>query len=275
MQKRPLASGTSLYSSNFYDNQVKNFAWNKVIAYVPNNAKVLDVGCSSGKLGAAIKTERNTYVEGIDLNASDVKIASDQLDRASVLNIEQDNLDSLGEYEAVVCADVLEHLVDPTAALKKLIPHLKQGGRVIFSIPNMAHISVRLHLLAGHFTYTKTGVLDETHLHFYDETAVRKLFHNAGFTILEFDCTVLNFPDELITEKLAELGLSATELFWNTAHGLPATTWQFIGYAEVAPESEAYTPLETSNSTDEVLDFVKRLIDAHRSLEAKYKEPSD
>ena len=48
-----------------------------------------------------------------------------------------------------------------------------------------AHAAVRLQLLDGAFTYTDTGLLDRTHVRFFDRTEVTALFDDAGLTVLE------------------------------------------------------------------------------------------
>ncbi|MBZ5671576.1 MAG: hypothetical protein LAO04_17845, partial [Acidobacteriia bacterium] len=41
------------------------------------------------------------------------------------------------------------------------------GGTVIVSVPNVAHLWVRLSLLAGRFDYADRGILDRSHLRFF------------------------------------------------------------------------------------------------------------
>jgi len=79
-------------------------------------------------------------------------------------------------FDGVVFKDVLEHVADPAALLRDARSLLRPGGRVIASIPNVAHWTVRLRLLFGHFDYTPTGLLDATHLRFFMEASVRALF---------------------------------------------------------------------------------------------------
>src|SRR5918992_1179237 len=89
-------------------------------------------------------------------------------------------------FDVVVYGDVLEHLVDPEAVLLRTARILAPGGYVVASIPNVAHGSVRLSLMAGQFRYTDTGLLDRTHLRFFDEAGVEELFEGAGYAIREW-----------------------------------------------------------------------------------------
>jgi len=116
-------------------------------------------------------------------------------------SIEQLDLDRClsGEtFDVVLFADVLEHLYDPLAALRKAIPHLREGGRVVASIPNIAQISVIYDLLYGRFDYAKTVILDDTHIRFFTRRSVLDLFTKAGLSISHFD----RWPIEIERESV-------------------------------------------------------------------------
>jgi hypothetical protein len=103
-------------------------------------------------------------------------------------NVEQlDLAETFGEqrFDVVLCLDVLEHLVEPLDTLRRLKDLLTPSGILVASIPNVTHAAVRLQLLGGAFTYTDTGLLDRTHVRFFDRTEVTALFDDAGLTVLE------------------------------------------------------------------------------------------
>ena len=64
-------------------------------------------------------------------------------------------------FDAVLFADVLEHLRNPAAMLRRVRPFVVDEGAIVASIPNVAHVSVRLALLAGEFRYRDMGLLDD------------------------------------------------------------------------------------------------------------------
>ena len=88
-----------------------------------------------------------------------------------------------GEYDVIVFADVLEHLRDPERVLRSLAPFLARGGRVLASIPNVAHWSIRWRLLAGRWQYQDRGILDRTHLRFFTRETALALFASAGLAV--------------------------------------------------------------------------------------------
>ena len=246
-----------------------------MIHLIPEGSEVLDIGCSAGNFGEALQRERNAKVDGVDITEADVKLASKRLRKAWVMNIEDDPLPQQ-KYDVVVFADVLEHMRDPVAVLKKVKGMLRPGGIVIFSIPNMAHISVRLDLMKGSFNYTETGLLDYTHLHFYEETEVRRIFDESAYEIQEFDCTTFDYPEKLIKEKLSHLGLKPSLRFLKLASSKQATIFEYVGYAKpLSKGAVAVSPRLKSSPVDEVMAYVARIEAAHTStvkdLKAKIK----
>ena len=93
--------------------------------------------------------------------------------------------ETIGKFDCVLFADVLEHLVDPHDMLSKVKSSLTPDGRVLASIPNVAHWSVRLRLLIGNFDYKPTGIMDATHLRWFTRKSVRLLFEAAGYEVEE------------------------------------------------------------------------------------------
>jgi SAM-dependent methyltransferase len=88
-----------------------------------------------------------------------------------------------GPFDVLLCADVLEHLRDPHEALVRLRSLIAPTGRLILSLPNVAHFTIRAQLLIGRFRYTERGILDETHLHLYTYQSARALVRGAGLRI--------------------------------------------------------------------------------------------
>jgi 2-polyprenyl-3-methyl-5-hydroxy-6-metoxy-1,4-benzoquinol methylase len=223
----------SNYTNNLFDPTRTNSAWVNLVGFVPVGSKVLDIGCSSGHLGQVLITEKKCEVVGMDIDAPDVKLAQKSLSAAYVRNIEHDDISDLGEFDVVIFADVLEHLLDPIAALNKAKAQLKKGGRIVFSIPNMSHLYVRLQVLEGYLEYSPIGVLDRTHLHYYDEIEVKHIFAEAQMAIKAVNPEVWTFPPSQVTTRLKKLGLvmASEKKFLSKLEATKANIWQFVGYA--------------------------------------------
>ena len=109
-------------------------------------------------------------------------------------------------YDFIICGDILEHLRHPNNCLKMLREKLKPDGKVIASIPNIAHGSVRLKLLKGRFEYEQSGLLDRSHLKFFDFYSIVELFNDTKLHIETFD--VVRIPLE---HPIANIDLSEYE----------------------------------------------------------------
>src|ERR1700733_14167683 len=201
----------SNYTNNLFDPETKNNPWVHLFEFVPEKSRVLDIGRSSGNFGHVLINEKNCEVVGLDIDAPDIALAKKKLNAAYVRNIEREDIVDLGLFDVIVFADVLEHLLDPIAALEKAKKQLKKGGRIVFSIPNMAHISIRIQLMKGFFVYMPMGVLDRTHLHYYDEIEVKHIFSEAKMAIQEINPATLSYPESKISEELYRLGLGIVD----------------------------------------------------------------
>lgn len=225
----------SNYSDSSFDENNANTSWYKVFHLIPRNSKVLDVGSSSGNFGAELIKRKGCVVDGVEINDADFEEAKKKLNTMYKLNIETDPLDGItNKYDFIYFGDVIEHLVDPIKTLKRIKQLLKPSGKVLFSIPNMAHISVRLLLLMGDFEYTKTGLLDRTHLHFYGLDEVYRVFTEAGYDIDHMDFVKQDYPKPLIKEWLDKAGLQGSDTFYKAMSKPEAAAFQFVGTAVVA-----------------------------------------
>ena len=95
-----------------------------------------------------------------------------------------------GQFDAIVCGDILEHLRDPDRLLRQAKDWLKPDGTLVASIPNVRHHSVVRSVLEGNWTYESAGLLDRTHLRFFTRREIEKLFFRAGFAIDEMRSVV-------------------------------------------------------------------------------------
>jgi methionine biosynthesis protein MetW len=159
-----------------------------VLAAVPDGARVLDVGCATGYLAAALH-ERGCTVVGIEADPDAAAQARGHCDAVVVGDVEaprtRAETAARGPFDVVMCADVLEHLRDPWEVLAWLRTLLRDGGRAVVSLPNIAHWTARRELLRGRFPQADYGLFDRTHLRFFTRATARDLAAHAGFAILE------------------------------------------------------------------------------------------
>jgi len=154
-----------------------------ICRFVPDGARVLDVGCGTGSMSKLVRDLRHATVIGIEPNPERAGLARQRgIDvHVGVLNAQTSA--TLGDFDAVVFADVLEHLEDPAATLRTARSVLRRGGVVVASVPNVAHWTVRWNLLLGRFDYQPVGIMDATHLRWFTRRSIHSLFGAAGFTV--------------------------------------------------------------------------------------------
>ena len=133
---------------------------------------VLEIGASRGN--TLVKLKQEGYAReavGVDLFPFENSNQQNPLiDRFIVGDIEKAPLDLPEQhFDLLIFADVLEHLVNPWEILSSLLRHLKVGGMVIISVPNIREISALSTLaMKGSFRYNPLGgVMDTTHLRFF------------------------------------------------------------------------------------------------------------
>ena len=169
---------------------------------------LIDLGAAGGELGASLRNEFERTI-GFEFNVDCVATLHDCFDQAVIADLER--LKRLpSNVDAIVLADVLEHLRSPTSVLQLVRESLAPQGRAFISVPNIANITVRLGLLFGVFEYRDRGILDSTHLRFYTKRTIRREIETAGFEILEMRGS--SVPIRLIIGKFTpELILRAGE----------------------------------------------------------------
>lgn len=154
---------------------------------------VLDVGCNKGYLK---KITPNNIFYGIDYGKNDLEKAKKE-GYKKVYHLDLNNYQDFRcteKFEVIVFADVLEHLLYPDKVLRYFVRNfLKENGRVIISLPNVANFTIRLSLLFGSFEYQESGILDKTHLHLYTLNSARKFISNCGLKIIKEKFSSNNF----------------------------------------------------------------------------------
>ncbi|MEJ5347098.1 MAG: methyltransferase domain-containing protein [Desulfosoma sp.] len=153
-----------------------------LIKLIPETAaKVLDVGCAYGALGRYLKSLRPCHVTGIERNPHMARAAAAFYDTVLTCPVEEARFE--GRFDAVVCGDVLEHLLHPSTVLRYLWETVTDDGVLIASVPNTAHWSVVLDLALGRFETVPAGFLCSTHIRFFTEEDLLLLLDQADWSV--------------------------------------------------------------------------------------------
>jgi 2-polyprenyl-3-methyl-5-hydroxy-6-metoxy-1,4-benzoquinol methylase len=140
--------------------------------------RVLDVGCGFATTSEYIQ-KRGNDVTGIESSAEACAVGAKRISRMIHADLVSAPLAGL-QFDAIIFADVLEHVPWPVGVLRRYLEALAPGGSVIVSLPNVGLWSVRFAHLLGRWDYEETGVLDRTHLRFFTRKSAKWLLTQGG-----------------------------------------------------------------------------------------------
>ena len=151
---------------------------------------VLEFGPAIGNLAKHLHEEKGCTIDIVELDEEDGTKAA-RFARTSILGKEGDLNTSIwyekllgNYYDYIVILDVLEHVYDSESLLKLARKLLKENGKVLISMPNIAHNSILINLFNNKFVYTKDGLLDDTHIKFYTYSTFCNLLCKCKYKII-------------------------------------------------------------------------------------------
>ena len=160
----------------------------RAIDWINSGSTVLELGCHTGVLAAEIK-KKSCVVTGVEVNQQALKIAEPHLSKSFCRDLNDftfwNELNN-EKFDAITWIHVLEHLFNPEETLIKSAGLLKEDGVMIIALPNISNARQRFDMLFGKFEYEETGVMDKTHLHFFNYFTAPKLIESCGLKITEY-----------------------------------------------------------------------------------------
>tara|TARA_R110002020_G_scaffold188328_2_gene387053 strand:+ start:334 stop:996 length:663 start_codon:yes stop_codon:yes gene_type:complete len=157
------------------------------------NNVVLDVGCAIGENGKYLLKEKQAIsVYGVEFDAEMATIASKSNTKIfqgdlNDFTFRKEIIANSPEFDYIIFADVLEHLLEPEKILKELLSQLKPSGKVIISLPNVAHIETFIQLyVKGTWPKNPRGIFDSTHLRWFTKKDAFKMIMDSGLHIIKY-----------------------------------------------------------------------------------------
>ncbi len=175
-----------------------NRSHTKILKLLDPGQVVLEIGCATGYMTQYMKSSLQCRVVAIEIDELAAEKARPFCEELIVGDIESLPLETVlahWQFDVIVLSDVIEHLKNPVAILKKLKPFLKDTGYILLSVPNVAHGALALELLDGKWEYQDTGLMDRTHLHFFDKESLSTLLEPCGLYIAQLDRVVIHPRD--------------------------------------------------------------------------------
>jgi len=200
----------------------------KVLALIPPGSHVLEIGAATGYLTERLR-ESGSTVTAIEPEAEAVQAAADR--GIEVVNGYIEDLLQRGyqnTFDCALVADVVEHVARPQEFLVTTASLLKPAGKLVLSVPNIAHWSARLSIARGHFRYAERGLFDDTHLRFFTSATLEEMLQSTGFTVLAKDVTLGLYDYPRVPSVLRRIGLH--KLVRPTARSLARLRPSLFGY---------------------------------------------
>jgi SAM-dependent methyltransferase len=170
-------------SAVYRDRVYENSGFQELVRLVdPAERHVLDVGCGAGD-NLRLLAERGHSVTGVTLSEREAAICRARGFRCEIADITQPLPFEEHEFDAAVLSHVVEHVPWPEAMLSNVLRHVRPGGGVYVAVPNALFIAQRLAFIRGRFRYAETGIMDHTHLRFFDFDAVPSVLARAGVAV--------------------------------------------------------------------------------------------
>lgn len=156
----------------------------EIASLIKPGQSILDLGMGTGALGQFLTQRFSVLVDGVTINPEEADAAKAFYRQIRICDLDTAILSSLFAndlYDAIVCADVLEHLKAPENLLAQCRTLLKLGGQLITSVPNVGYCGLIADLVQGEFLYRSEGLLDRTHLRFFTRQSLMRFFQDNGW----------------------------------------------------------------------------------------------
>jgi 2-polyprenyl-3-methyl-5-hydroxy-6-metoxy-1,4-benzoquinol methylase len=165
----------------------------KVLNLVGHGKRVLELGPGNGSITRYLAERQNCQVYAIELDVECAELVAPWCEDVLVHDLADLNWISWAQthfvgsdgFDAIVIADVLEHLIAPDQLLQACPQLLGPRGSVVISLPVSGHSALIASLLKGRFTYQRHGLLDATHLRFFGLPDIQALVGSSKLDIVD------------------------------------------------------------------------------------------
>ena len=157
---------------------------------------ILEFGCGEAPLGAALKKRQKCRVVGVELDRAAAAIARKRIDDVYEGDVREIVAILNEQFDFIVGGDIVEHLDEPWSFLGDLRRICRPGGKLLLSLPNVAHASIIGDLLQGRFDYVYMGLTCVGHLRFFTRRSIEEMLQIAGWEVVSIEPQSLAITEE-------------------------------------------------------------------------------
>jgi 2-polyprenyl-3-methyl-5-hydroxy-6-metoxy-1,4-benzoquinol methylase len=207
-----------------------DFIVNAISSHVKPGAKILDVGCGNGNISLALGS-LGFDVLGVDIDPTSIEKArkSNTFSNVRFDLLDANAFDMKDQFDAVVCSEVLEHLIDPSELVQSIYSILKKDGVFVATVPNgwgprevlitkpmqwlhekkLDRSILKVKKILGYSNHTlQSSNPDLTHVQFFKAGIFKKMMEKNGFKPLKWqnaDFVERVFPYSWFTRRIYSL----------------------------------------------------------------------
>jgi 2-polyprenyl-3-methyl-5-hydroxy-6-metoxy-1,4-benzoquinol methylase len=139
--------------------------------------RVLEIGCAAGATLVVLR-RRGAEVTGIEISEAACRVGLEKFGLEILNQPAEDAVFEPNSFDVVLLFDVLEHLVDPGAALERATQALAPGGYLALSVPNFDRFDKERLAWPGIQSYRE-------HLNYFRERALTAWLEARGFRVVD------------------------------------------------------------------------------------------
>jgi SAM-dependent methyltransferase len=184
--KRTFSGSNQPYAANFR-------RWMAAeLSDLKSDAPVIEVGCGDASFTEDL-AKYSSRVTAIDISAGQIEENGRRLPAITFLqhDVSERFPFADGEFEVVWCSEVLEHLFDPSFAVREMHRILRPGGRLLLTVPyhgGLKNVLIALFKWDEHFTP------QSPHIRFYTNRTLAGIVREAGFGSLRIKTCGMGEP---------------------------------------------------------------------------------
>ena len=179
--------------------------------------RLLDVGAHAGRFIAAARAA-GWQAEGLELNPKTAAYAA----AATGAPVHQGNVhsfDARGVYDAVTLTDVLEHIPDPRAVLRRVAGYLAPGGWVAIKVPSGPAQRIKEGARALITSGYRPRLADNlVHVNHFSPSSLARALEAEGFSDVTVVAGAPELPDGVASRLVRRLAFLPARLIPGAVH---------------------------------------------------------